>query len=309
MRVYLYPTMQEWFDYLATRPDLDEVNFWRPGGLQPFRGLEPGDLFLFRTKAPRVGIGGFAFYRHFSFASVAEAWALFREKNGAPTFERFLRLIAHHKGLLSTPEKASELPIGCIMLAEPEFWPRDRWIPVPSDYPLNNPQGASYDAASVTGQQLIAAVESSALLVPSWRVREAVRKPVTFRQGLAHFRLGQGTFALSLLDAYDSRCAVSGERTRPVLEAAHIMPVERGGVHSVDNGLVLRVDIHKLFDKGYVTVTPKGQFLVSKALKDDWRNGRIYYDLHGQKVREPERVEYRPATEFLQWHNDTLFKS
>lgn len=130
MRVYLYPTMQEWFDYLATRPDLDEVNFWRPGGVQPFRGLEPGDLFLFRTKAPTVAIGGFAFYRHFSFASVEEAWSLFGEKNGAATFGRFLSLIARHKGLIANPEMAADQPIGCIMLAEPEFWPRERWIPV-----------------------------------------------------------------------------------------------------------------------------------------------------------------------------------
>jgi putative restriction endonuclease len=309
MRIYLYPTMQEWFDYLASRPDLDEVNFWRPGGVQPFRGLQPGDLFLFRTKAPRVAIGGFAFYRHFSFASVAEAWSLFREKNGAPTFERCLRLIARHKGLSANPKQASDLPIGCIMLADPEFWPRERWIPVPSDHPLNNPQGSSYDAASVTAQELIAAVESSSRANTTWQVREQLRTPVAFREGLARFRLGQGTFALSLFDAYESRCVVSGERTRPVLEAAHILPVEKGGGHSLDNGLVLRVDIHKLFDKGYVTVTPKGQFLVSNALKNDWRNGRIYYELHGQRVRDPVRIEYRPAAEFLQWHNDTLYKA
>jgi putative restriction endonuclease len=309
MRIYLYPTMQEWFDYLATRPDLDEVNFWRPGGVQPFRGLDPGDLFLFRTKSPTIAIGGFAFYRHFSFASVAEAWSLFEEKNGASTFDRFSRLIAQHKGLQATPERAADLPIGCIMLADPDFWPRERWIPVPPDYPVNNPQGVSYDAASPAGQRLVAAVEAAARTSPAWEVREEVRKPVVFRQGLTRFRLGQGTFALSLLDAYESRCVVSGERTRPVLEAAHILPVEKGGAHSIDNGLVLRVDIHKLFDKGYVTVTTRGEFLVSKALKDDWRNGRMYYELHGQKIREPVRVEYRPATEFLQWHNDTLFKS
>ncbi len=309
MRVYLYPTMQEWFDYLASRPDLDEVNFWRPGGVQPFRGLQPADLFLFRTKAPRVAIGGFAFYRHFSFASVAEAWSLFGEKNGAATLGRFVNLIARHKGLLANPEMAAEQPIGCIMLADPEFWPRERWIPVPRDYPLNNPQGFSYDASSVTGQQLMAAVEASSQHWTAQQVREQLRTPVAFRQGIARVRLGQGTFALTLLDAYESRCAVSGERTRPVLEAAHILPVEKGGVHSVDNGLVLRVDIHKLFDRGYVTVTPQGRFLVSNALKHDWRNGRIYYELHGRTVRDPVSVEYRPASEFLQWHNETLFKS
>lgn len=109
-------------------------------------------------------------------------------------------------------------------------------------------------------------------------------------------------------DVYQTRCAVSGERTRPVLEAAHIKPVDKGGVHSIDNGLLLRVDIHKLFDKGYVTVTPKGEFVVSKSLKEDWQNGRIYYEYNGKAVRDPIRPEYRPAPEFLEWHNDVRFK-
>lgn len=309
MKVYLYPTMREWFDYLATRAHLDEVNFWRPGGVQPFNALRPGDLFLFRTKAPRVGIGGFGFYRHFSFASVSEAWALFGEKNGAATFQRFRQLIASHKGLSSTPEAASELPIGCVMLADPVFWPRERWMPVPDDHPLNNPQGGGYEASSVIGQQLIAAVESIGRTVVGDRVSELLRTPVEFREALARRRQGQGTFCLQLHDAYQSRCVVSGERTRPVLEAAHILPVEEGGVHSIDNGLLLRSDIHKLFDKGYVTVTPDGRFQVSRALKDDWKNGRIYYDLHGQRIRDPIRPEFKPASQFLEWHNDARFKA
>ena len=69
-------------------------------------------------------------------------------------------------------------------------------------------------------------------------------------------RLGQSSFRLEVLAAYELRCAVTGERTLPVLEAAHIKPFSLVKAHSVDNGLSLRSDIHRLYDQGYVSVTP-----------------------------------------------------
>jgi putative restriction endonuclease len=84
--------------------------------------------------------------------------------------------------------------------------------------------------------------------------------------------------------------------------------VHRGGAHRVDNGLLLRSDIHKLFDKGYVTVTPAGEFRVSKRLGEEWHNGRIYYDLDKRQLRRPIDDGFQPAKEFLEWHADTLFK-
>lgn len=101
---------------------------------------------------------------------------------------------------------------------------------------------------------------------------------------------------------------MTGEKTYPVLEAAHIVPVTRGGPHSPDNGLLLRSDIHKLFDRGYVTVQPNGEFRVSARLKEDWQNGRIYYAHHGTTIRFPDAAEWRPARERLEWHNDTVFR-
>lgn len=100
----------------------------------------------------------------------------------------------------------------------------------------------------------------------------------------------------------------TGERTMPVLEAAHIKPVSRGGVHRPDNGLLLRSDIHKLFDLGYATVTSKGRFHVSAKLKETWMNGRIYYDLDRSAIRLPRDEKARPSQLLLEWHNDTVFR-
>src|SRR5207248_7739155 len=105
---------------------------------------------------------------------------------------------------------------------------------------------------------------------------------------LVRSRLGQGAFRLIVSDAYAKRCAVTGEKTLPVLEAAHIRPVALGGEHRIDNGLLLRSDLHKLFDLGYATVTPDGEFRVSQKLKETWMNGRVYYELDKQQIRRPE---------------------
>lgn len=308
MKVYVYPTDPDWYSFLSRQPHLDEVNFWRPGGQQRFSQLDPGDLLLFRLRSPKNAIAGGGTYTHFSFAPLAQVWDAFGIKNGTPDYDSFLRLIARHKKLGDIPERAATSIIGCIVLSNPFFLPQERWVTVPQDYPVNSPQGYRYDTTANSGRFLMDALEGAVKASSSDRVREPIYEPVQFRTTLGRRRLGQGAFSLLVADAYEQRCAVSGERTYPVLEAAHILPVSHGGVHRVDNGLLLRSDIHKLFDKGYVTVTPAGQFRVSGHLSEDWHNGRIYYALDGRSVQQPADPAFRPAKEFLEWHADTLFK-
>jgi putative restriction endonuclease len=103
---------------------------------------------------------------------------------------------------------------------------------------------------------------------------------------------------------------VTGEKTLPVLEAAHIKPYANEGPHRVQNGLLLRSDLHKLFDLGYVTVTPDLDMEVSSKLREDWSNGREYYAWHGKKLAHlPIDQHLQPARDFLKWHNENLFKS
>ena len=103
-------------------------------------------------------------------------------------------------------------------------------------------------------------------------------------------RLGQGSFRVLVTDVYQRRCAVTGEKALPVLEAAHIKPVSSQGEHSIQNGLLLRSDVHTLFDRGYVTVTPDFQFRVSRRLKQDFDNGEHYFKLNGHQIWVPPRV-------------------
>lgn len=57
------------------------------------------------------------------------------------------------------------------------------------------------------------------------------------------------------------------------------MPYAWGGEHRVNNGLLLRRDLHRLYDRGYVTVTPDYVFLVGESLREEFKNGRSYYGL------------------------------
>jgi HNH endonuclease len=102
-------------------------------------------------------------------------------------------------------------------------------------------------------------------------------------------------------------CAVTGERTLPILDAAHIQPYAEGSEHNVTNGLLLRTDIHRLFDLGYVTVSSGGRFEVGRRLREDFENGRHYYAMHGQQLSLPLDARQRPAHESLEWHQTNRF--
>ncbi len=94
----------------------------------------------------------------------------------------------------------------------------------------------------------------------------------------------------------------------PALDAAHIRPFATGGAHRPSNGLLLRKDIHSLFDAGYVTVTPNLQFEVSRRIREEFDNGKVYYELHNRPIALPEREDWRPDLEALQWHYETQFR-
>jgi len=109
-------------------------------------------------------------------------------------------------------------------------------------------------------------------------------------------------------ESYSRRCAITGERTLPVLDAAHIKPYSVVHRHDVSNGLLLRSDLHTLFDQGYLSVDPKDKrVMVSHRIKDEFENGRDYYRLEGQLLREPGPAWAKPSIENLEYHAREVF--
>jgi len=91
------------------------------------------------------------------------------------------------------------------------------------------------------------------------------------------------------------------------LAAAHIRLYAGGGEHSPNNGIQMRRDIHSLFDQGYVTITPDHRFEVSRRMREEFENGRHYYELHGSSATIPSVASQQPDRSALVWHNNSRY--
>jgi putative restriction endonuclease len=313
MKLYVGVADNDWFRFLA-EANPDEVNFWRPGG-GSFRAVKPGSPFLFKLHSPLNCIAGGGFLVSYSLLPLSLAWEAFGEKNGAPDFSTFHERVSQYRSSRGTMRPDPE--IGCIVLVQPFFFSEEDWIPVPENWHPNIVQGKTYDMREPAGAKLWEQVQErltryDALFAPA----EEVKEPTAVAEGeerygseyLARRRLGQGAFRVVVTEAYHRRCAVTGERTLPVLQAAHIKPYSESGPHRIDNGLLLRADLHILLDRGYITVTDDLRREVSRRIKEDFDNGEHYYTLHGNRlVNVPRRRVDRPSTEFIRWHNQNQF--
>lgn len=329
MKLYVGITDYDWFKLHTSKESVDEVNFWRPSSTANFKALQWGEPFLFKLHSPRNFIVGGGFFTKFLQLPVSLAWDAFGEANGATSLEEVrLRIAKYRKHSIGPTEDPT---IGCILLEEPFFFEEIDWIPIPEDFKQGIQMGKGYEMESGTGLALwqeITARLSGAVArrtgVPArasreeWSIGRASIGPATIaalnspRFGtptLVTPRLGQGSFRVLVTDAYRYRCAMTSERTLPVLEAAHIRPFADGGEHALSNGLLLRSDLHKLFDLGYVTVDPKEKkILVSDRIKAEFENGREYYKLRGEKLVLPENPLAIPSIENLRHHAEHVFK-
>lgn len=116
--------------------------------------------------------------------------------------------------------------------------------------------------------------------------REAVMRQLRARRG-------QGAFRQSLRAAYGDACMVTGCTVVDLLEAAHISPYRGAADHHVENGLLLRADIHTLFDLDLLGIEPEALFIrVHSILREAG-----YGDLDGRELRCSDSRPSRAALE------------
>jgi putative restriction endonuclease len=310
MHGWVAVTHTDWFDFLAARRQREEVNFWSPSDYHTFHGT-PGAPFFFKLKAPRNAIGGFGHVAGFSRLPDWLAWECFGQGNGAPTYDDFERQLDTLRRRNRLRGAGGSQQIGCIVLVQVVFFEPDEWIPQPADWAARNLRYARYDLTAGEGARIWRECQARAAAARAPAREELVAQEDHPRYGeplLVRPRLGQGAFRVAVTDAYERACAVTGEHSLPVLDAAHIMPFARGGPHEVSNGLLLRSDLHRLFDLGYVTVTPELRLEVSGRLRGEFENGRTYYPMHGSRVRVPADRRLQPDPSLLRWHNETAFR-
>lgn len=295
-------TDEGWFRYLRQRPDLDEANFWRPSG-QVWH-LPLGTPLIFKTRFPAhqiVGVGFCGFQRRMT---VRDSWEFFGDKNGAPNLTVLRQRIGKH---LPARIANEDHTIGCIIVLEPKFFTDDMAFDAPVAWRKNTPgfKSSVLDPEGKIVWEQIQARFSTAFTpgISTLTPFGGLGAPGAHRP-----RLGQGAFRSLVLSAYGNQCAVTREHSLPVLEAAHIVDFASREEHEISNGISLRADVHKLFDRGYVSIRPDHRFVVSKSLRDDFNNGKVYYQYHEQEIILPEHPLLRPKLEHLEKHYAERFR-
>lgn len=317
MKAYVGVTDRDWYRrLLASGPAHDEVNFWLPSARQGFGADWRGRPFVFKTHVDRqhpvlsnriVGVG---ICSGFARSTVSEAWQLLGEANGVDSFEQLRARIEHYR---KDPLGRFEDPlIGCVYLNNVIFFDEDETLPAPDDFAVSGiVRGRAYELDSIgQGHSVVEALLRYQLLADAPNRQVPLLSEITHGgEAVTIPRIGQQAFKAVVAETYSHHCAITGDKVRPVLEAAHILPVAAGGVHRVDNGLLLRSDVHTLFDRGFISVDPKHRLRVSPALRERFGNGDWFYQREGVQIDLPDRRADRPAREFLEWHNDEVFLS
>lgn len=307
-----------WFKYLRGQSvdgRLDEANFWMPKAQEPPARLADATPFFFRLKSPANLIVGYGFFASFRLLRLQDAWTMYGDRNGDATAAGFFDRIRQFRLRdMSESEAASRL-LGCVSLIHLVFWPDEQFIPWGEErgWKPNIVQGRT-ERDPVNQEILLHAMQADTPHPPAEFAgrfhlvdadeRDLVTATIARREG-------QGSFRARLLDAYSGSCAITGEHTEPVLEAAHIQPYLGPRSNHVQNGLLLTQEFHTLFDLGYVAIDPDDLTVrVSPRLKKDFGNGRRYASFDGQPILHlPDDPRLRPSAEALEWHRRKMFKA
>ena len=306
-KLYVHPTDRRWFDFLRQQPPGDSVNFWKPR-TRNFTSLPPDEPLLFLLNKPDKVIAGVGYFAGKMNVTLESAWNIFGLRKGVGSYQEFHQLVYGNR----YAPASDDATILCLTLNAPVFFEPADWLPAPPDWSGNLVQGKSYDAATPLGQHLWQQVSQvlqkyqSAPLAAEPGIAELVLEPMaSYGTALRQLRPDQRAFQTIVMQAYESKCAISGEKTRPVLEAAHIRPYAEAGPSIVSNGLLLRSDLHRLFDRHYLTVDADSlKVEVSARIQQEFSNGVEYYRFQGQKLRLPHEKLARPAQQFLRQHNE-----
>src|ERR1700730_11482880 len=200
-------TDEGWYSFLAAHPEVRELNFWTPSARRSFRAPQFSP-FLFKLRAPHNAICGFAYFAQYSALPDWLAWESFGLGNGCSSFAEMHAPIARIRARIGYDEDTGSDVIGCIQLVSPTFFPSAAWIPQPADWHPRTQTPVKYDLAAGEGRRvwgaclaLATSSTGSALSIPGSLLAEDAPRYGDAR--IFQPRLGQATFRVAVLDAYD----------------------------------------------------------------------------------------------------------
>lgn len=284
------PTDKDWFKFLRKEGLNSEINFWTPTPWNISR-LSSGDRLYFILKSPIRKIGGYGEFVEYKNMSVGEAWNKFGLRNGCDSKEELIDRLSKYKTLHSSDERnVVDSEIGCIVLTNSLFYDDDNFLDLRNysiDFSINIVKIKYFwgeDPLTVD----TSLVSNEFKLIPSSVQKEKKTRLVTERKG-------QGGFKGIISEAYSNKCCITNETIPELLEAAHIQPYINEKSNHVKNGLLLRIDLHKLYDNGLIYIDKLFKVHVSPLVK-----GEYYQNLNGATIRLPKDKSKYPSIAALE---------
>lgn len=293
------PTDLDWFEQMRSGPVGRVVNFWTP---TPWgvRGLHPGDRLYFMLKAPIRKIGGYGTFTRYVDMPASAAWQTYGLGNGVDSQKELVTKVQMFAQKRSKDFTVSDDPlIGCIELSDPVLLDDDRFVTPEEcghDFPIQVVKLKYFPSEDSIAQRLELTHETSRPFVMITGV--AAR-----RASLRKDRKEQPLFRQSILKNYRYMCCMCDEGIVELLEAAHLQPYINEQSNHPQNGLCLRVDLHRLFDEGFITIAEDHTIVVSSRL-----DGTSYSSLSGKKMRLPSNSKCHPSEDATRFHRTEVFR-
>lgn len=298
-RFAISPTDEEWFSLLKSYQYLDRINFWTPTPWN-IKSLKSGDRLYFMLKAPIRKIGGYAEVVKYENMSINKAWDTFGLGNGVKGLEEFILRTTKYKGKRSNKENLDQNPvIGCIELKEAVFFEPNKYI-TPGDLGVSFPNQV-VKIKCFQGEFLNLGEETVDLPTSPFSLVGSRNENRKFRE--VNQRVGQESFRRAIFKAYDNSCAITGESCKDLLQAAHIQPYKDENSNHVQNGILLRIDLHRLFDTGLITIDTDYRIRFSSIFQSN-----EYRKYEGKKICLPNHKQQYPSLQALEYNNKYKFR-
>ena len=283
---------------MSLGPDA-EIVLWRLAGRYLISRIRPGDLIAFSVGGVIVGV---AVYSYSLSLGYADAWKAFGPGLGVKTFDGLEQLVDRMRRQVGADTLAI---VSCRVVTD--FSRLHASFLDLADLPKAESGGRLCSMATDLGQQIVTQWQAHQRQRTGLEDASLITAGPEMRSRISETRPGQRLFHDRAMTNYKGSCIVSGETATPALIAAHIYPFAISGNHDLSNALLLRSDLHPLFDQGYWTIGREGRVRFSSKLKEDYPNSR--YDLtFGGKWLEALRVApVGPSRDILDWHRRIVF--
>jgi len=281
-------TDKNWIKYLNEQQLTSYVNFWSPT-FENLRRIKKGERFYFKIKKEKF-IAGYGEFVHHEKLTVKKAWDKFGERNGCENIDAFIALLnSINRSGTTQYDRRSE--IGSTVLTNCVFF--DDYIGISW-----TPKTQKSFRYGKDGEKHPVSIQN--------RVTSdftLVNGPRATRTYSTNIREGQSDFRKKICTAYDNTCCISGVKIKDLLEAAHIQEYTNINSHHVQNGLLLRVDLHRLYDSGLIYIDKNYTIQVSSFLNDT-----LYEEFNEQKIILPRNKNHWPSTEALKLRRKAFSK-